>query len=58
MAGSLATDSRNIDSANANRAFGKDRMSFYATNLFRCKDKHHWNCIPPVVWPSGETFRR
>jgi hypothetical protein len=33
-------------------------ISFTATTLFQCKDNHHWDCIPPVVYHPGETFAR
>ena len=33
-------------------------ISFTATTLFQCKDNHHWDCVPPVVYHPGETFTR
>ena len=33
-------------------------ISFTATTLFQCKDNHHWDCVPPVVYHPGETYVR
>jgi hypothetical protein len=30
--------------------------TFYGTtDLFGCKDNHHWDCVPPVIYHPGET---
>ena len=35
-----------------------EAISFSATTLFRCKENHHWDCIPPVVYSPGEQLTR
>ena len=33
-------------------------ISFTATTLFQCKDNHHWDCVPPVIYHPGEIYTR
>ena len=33
-------------------------ISFTATTLFQCKDNHHWDCVPPVIYHPGEIYAR
>jgi hypothetical protein len=33
-----------------------DEASFSGTNLFQCKENHHWDCVPPVMSHPGETI--
>ena len=35
-----------------------EAITFSATTLFQCKENHHWDCIPPVVYHPGETLGR
>ena len=35
-----------------------EETTFYATDLFACKDNHHWDCVPPVIYHPGETVVR
>lgn len=35
-----------------------EAISFSATTLFHCKENHHWDCIPPVVYSPGEQLTR
>jgi hypothetical protein len=30
--------------------------TFYGTNLFHCRENHHWDCVPPVTPHPGETL--
>jgi len=34
-----------------------EETTFNGTTLFQCKENHHWDCVPPVVYHPGETLK-